>query len=769
MDSSKLTRQGEVRATHIFQHLESLGWRCARISGSHHIFTRAGHKCLPVALHGAKLSRAVASATLRQAACAESSEFGAATDDDGFSVGDGVELHSLTSAELNGARGTISGPLADGRWPVIVLGRARGVKPMNLRLAVGACPEDEGADGGCVATVEKDQTWTETTAEEATAFARSAADAAEAADAREAQTRALVERAQLFVLAGRFDETITLLAPALPAIEGNDRLPSSHAVDELLRGLSYASVGDLLFFFSVASSERAMTTHAFNSAAQHGDVERALRMLSLVLTRFVHARAEARELLVALQARVYLTYFTGFLDFTVELFKIRMSASSMLGAAAKIMLATTKAKLSGKLTFAQDYDPRDADLDRQNEQLRSGFGFIARLLRSEQLPPLPEDAFVQQQGVLALGAVAQAALIHYERGHVEEACELFAGLLHVIGHSREQLENSMADSTILPSCLSLPTHSSMKMTDKIEAEARACIGMRPALDHALSKFEWRRACGQHSKLSPSIRMEAEKPALNWNDLVRFMELWFQGAEGMVADIHALSDGNMSRFVIESCYDPIRMIEQQVNALLKNHTVLKRAAAVQQQKSKTIRAVMGDVDASEGPWMKQLYRAGLREVRLQLVQMALWLTRLRAIFFEFRVPMQVMLDHADEEKLAVHMRFSVFSFLETRVQLLIESLCCPIHRSTLFDLLQLTVTYAHALDERDYESIAQQFPEVFPKDESLNKLKANFIIGVLEKIPMLLQWFLPHDERQVVRWFWMSLLLYLPSVHREFCF
>ncbi len=37
------------------QQLENDGWRLARVRGSHHIFTKPGHRSLPIPVHGGKV------------------------------------------------------------------------------------------------------------------------------------------------------------------------------------------------------------------------------------------------------------------------------------------------------------------------------------------------------------------------------------------------------------------------------------------------------------------------------------------------------------------------------------------------------------------------------------------------------------------------------------------------------------------------------------------------------------------------------------------
>lgn len=53
------------RADQLFKHVVSQGWQCVRITGSHHIFVRAGRRCLPVAVHGGCMRPDAVRAVLR--------------------------------------------------------------------------------------------------------------------------------------------------------------------------------------------------------------------------------------------------------------------------------------------------------------------------------------------------------------------------------------------------------------------------------------------------------------------------------------------------------------------------------------------------------------------------------------------------------------------------------------------------------------------------------------------------------------------------------
>ena len=46
---------GEVRFSEIKRTLEAKGYRLTRINGSHHVFTKAGARAVPIPVHGGKV------------------------------------------------------------------------------------------------------------------------------------------------------------------------------------------------------------------------------------------------------------------------------------------------------------------------------------------------------------------------------------------------------------------------------------------------------------------------------------------------------------------------------------------------------------------------------------------------------------------------------------------------------------------------------------------------------------------------------------------
>jgi predicted RNA binding protein YcfA (HicA-like mRNA interferase family) len=69
-------RMASIQALRMIKALARLGWTVARVSGSHHILTRAGHPSVTIPVKkGATLKEGTARSILRQAGISEDAFF----------------------------------------------------------------------------------------------------------------------------------------------------------------------------------------------------------------------------------------------------------------------------------------------------------------------------------------------------------------------------------------------------------------------------------------------------------------------------------------------------------------------------------------------------------------------------------------------------------------------------------------------------------------------------------------------------------------------
>ena len=87
------------RFDRVVKLLEDDSWKLSRISGSHHIFTKSGRRCIPVAFHGGIMPKFHARRVLKQAGIIGPNENGDHKDIHEFHNDDGEETSRLVEYE----------------------------------------------------------------------------------------------------------------------------------------------------------------------------------------------------------------------------------------------------------------------------------------------------------------------------------------------------------------------------------------------------------------------------------------------------------------------------------------------------------------------------------------------------------------------------------------------------------------------------------------------------------------------------------------------
>ena len=242
--------RGDYRAQEIFQRLVEAGWQTARISGSHHIFTKPGQRSLPVAVHGGKLRCDVVRHVLRHAGLTRDVDPAAEPDisDSVASSSDAVD--ALTVAELA---------------VVDTSGRPYQSATSN---------------------------WAEATEEEQ-ALQRARVDQAAAARHEHCnEFRRTLNAVQLDLIDGRLEDVDAALTPILGIERGLDEVCSKYGFDLVSEGL---------FFLATALTELATSSgEAFSQVAQQQRVKRAFGVSKRLMLEFKERREEARKALAEL-------------------------------------------------------------------------------------------------------------------------------------------------------------------------------------------------------------------------------------------------------------------------------------------------------------------------------------------------------------------------------------------------------------------------------------------------------------------------------------
>lgn len=776
-----LLSRGECRAIHVFKALTDIGWRQDRVSGSHHIFTRAGCSCIPVAVHGSKVRRDVAYHILRRASIQP------------HEVLQDADTLPADEPGMHAPREDMPSPPATNR----------------------ALPAE--------------RVWAETSeAERAEHQLRETRAADDRRRDREA-FELLLRDVQRSMLDGEYEAVHTRLSPMLGVhIE-------EAALDRLTELVGYELIGDALFFFSTASGYLATSDGeaGFASSEHQQIVVNTFAVCKRLLERFREKRAEARLLLQSLLSRVHTLYLSRLMDLAMAQAIEEFGADQLISHMSKMLSGSdvrqlraasvecmpgdrvqisglqSKPELNGLAASVLGYNtakeryevridgasapmllkranlilPDDGsedggeddedegantvtplqgnlseDLDRINASIRSGFNFIIALSRAEhQLAMLSaHDMGPMNEG---LNAISRANIVHYERGHLQEGVKTFESLLSVIEQQKCHLE--IYDSRVpeelrtLMAATSGADSTTFSVVATLRALAEACIKMHPAHEYAARVLHWSRATGFDGEggskpmqagwsavLEQARACSAASQPLKWKHLCEFMRLYFEGLSYTTAHSEALCTGTAAKFVIDNLRDGVLMIRHQCKQLEASSEALRNAEAACQaslRASNTINPKNPVYDGLDGPPM--------RSIRQQLVTMQRWLVQMHGVYFRLDRIVRYSIA-ADPTTTCMH-RFHIYHTALAHVNSLLQSFTVVYHRSTLLDLFEKTMKHSRFLDYFVYrdlcgEQIRSLQEHIMPETQN-----GQMVLELKDDVPGYLKWFMTARERSLL--------------------
>ena len=762
-----LTR-GTYRSAEVFRALVDAGWSQRRISGSHYIFSRAGCRSLPVAVHGGKLRRDVVQNVMRQSA---------------------LHIEKLEVA--------VDEPATS----------ASNLQPVSASTTPPALD--------AVSSVRSvDQTrWAESSLMEQAAFhkqaERSEKKMQEAVQAFQQQLQA----AQLELLDGDYAAVDSRLTSLL-----------SEGCTRLCERCGYACVADALFFLATALCTLARGCRPVGAAPSQQLVTRAISTCHQ-LQQLHERRDDAKALQGSLLSWVYQSYACDLLNLAIsqkaEEFKdtdrvahafANMAASNadaaadIVGRSARLEGLKSRADLNGRSCHVEAHvaakdrfqvcvdGSRESvlvkrlnlrlpevagqscrlvgglseELDAINLNLMRGFAFIVQLVRADEHLVSDNDIPWPRQGI---EAIARATITHYERGHLAEACAVFEAIefvcmKHAVTFDEEQREQWRMVDTLMPG------HREKKMRDGTGASdvlgtattmrvlAQACLRMRGAHALAADKLMWSRTLGfsdAHASSKPmregwaavlaaAKREQCSRRPLSWEDLSAFMDLFFEGMEYAVANSDALRTTQAITFVTQNLVDPVLLIHHHCRQLHLSSKILSRAL---QGFSDSGDVAVGRDDGKLDPdWMNQIAHSRHHQLRLQLVTMLLWVVRLRQLFHELDDLVEVQMTSDDDGGGLFGTRLDTLPSLIEYLDALIST-CCqpPWHRSTLIDILTKNLSFNRVLDYHRYRPVYGADVSALDPGAPAARLKAMFVIDMSKELPLFLRWFTASDAER----------------------
>lgn len=249
--------------------LEDDDWTLDRISGSHHIFTKRGARCIPLAVHGGTISPHYADRVLRQAGLRHS---------DGQDIHDGEsELHSFDTCTANAVMSMTDKPPRGEKRLQLETEPRRPIKSVQAKEKDYVRKAELLREQLQQLELQRDQTLR----------------------AAESQRIELLEQVQELIAAGVFETAIELTS----FIEDVDDFGSSSCV--------WQFNCDILFYRTVALSEHALLVYSFNSEKQRDEIEHSLSLLSRFMEASLERREDTRDFASSLQKRIVREYTNG--------------------------------------------------------------------------------------------------------------------------------------------------------------------------------------------------------------------------------------------------------------------------------------------------------------------------------------------------------------------------------------------------------------------------------------------------------------------------
>ena len=626
-----------------------------------------------------------------------------------------------------------------------------------------------------------------------------------------------LQAAQLELLDGDYAAVDSRLTPLL-----------SEGCTRLCERCGYTCVADALFFLATALCTLAMDCRPVGAAPSQQLITRAFSTCKQ-LQQLHERRDDAKALLVSLLSWVYQSYACDLLALamsqTAEEFKDTDrvahafaslaandadAAAGIVGQSARLEGLKSRADLNGRTCHvearvaAKDrfqvcvdgsresilvkrlnlHLPEVAgqscrlvgglseELDTINLNLMRGFAFIVKLARANEQLVSHNDIPWPRQGI---EAIARAAITHYERGHLAEACAVFEAIefvctQHAVTFDEEQKEEwRMMDKL-------LPGHREKKMREGTGASdvlgtattmrvlAQACLRMRGAHALAAEKLMWSRCLGfsgaRASKpmregwaavLAVAKREQGSSRPLSWAVLSSFMELYFQGMDYAVENSDALRTSQAIMFVTDNLADPVLLINHHCSQLHLSSKILSRALLGHSVLTDGV--AFGRDDGKLDPdWKNQIARSQHHQLRQQFVTMLLWVVRLRQLFDQLDdlVEAKMMTSGTDGGGL-FDMRLKALPELVQYLGMLIET-CCqpPWHRSTLIDILIKNLTFSRVLDYHRYLPVFGAKISSLDPGEPVARSKGMYAMDLCNDLPLFLRWFTASEaERKVL--------------------
>lgn len=571
--------------------LQNADWKLDRISGSHHIFTKPGVRCIPVAIHGGTISPQYAARVIRQA---------------GLSRQEAPAEIALRPHEPQNILAHVAGN--DSTGMAGMENKVKGsTKQVREELPRPICKQPSKAMREKEARQRKESEILLRNFEELQL------QRLEDKREKEAQRADLLARIQDLVARGDYGMAID----STTFIKGIGDFGSSD--DDWLFNC------DVLFYRTVALSEYALSSCAFDSEEQRGLIEESFDLLSIFIESSPERREETREFVPNIQCRIIKMYSVGLSKVYVRYSIVSMSIGSF---PEETRMLIRRIKMLHP-DIEQEACPSQELFNKLMNQLVHGFEFVVSVTKGRQVPLLRAfDHGSSLNNCVLLPIIfvcVRKMLVSFDLGDYSTVSRLLGSIESFARENREMIDlMDIALAPVNPPC----ARANADLLIGISSHVKALI---PAYLYLNETLQWKRFAGAvafEEILKPHSRV------LDFDGILKFMELVISAFIKTETYLMALVVSNQScRFIFDTFNDPVFLtrIALEVVLFADKNVSRKIVPVFKDFCNQVARKCAVEMDGLLLQPSKEFRRSGYDKLRVQSTRLCTSILQIKRIF------------------------------------------------------------------------------------------------------------------------------------------
>mmetsp|Transcript_17947 Transcript_17947/g.44356 ORF Transcript_17947/g.44356 Transcript_17947/m.44356 type:complete len:738 (+) Transcript_17947:117-2330(+) len=641
--------------------LEDDGWELDRITGSHHVFTKPGVRCIPLAFHGGTISNDYAGRVLRQAGLGGSCE-DTSNNDDEDRLGIIQESNTDTDNDMMAKEATSKKSPKDRRkQPVSTIPPTKAVQL-------------EEAHRENQAMILRQQ------------FERLALERSNHRLAKEAERTEILEGIQELIATGEFEAAIE----STVFVDSIGSFGSSH--EEWKFNL------DVIFYRMVCLSEYALSSCPFNSPQQREHLELAFNLLKRFIELSPEQRDEAREFASSLQKRIVKEYTNGLSDLYSQYLRVDMAVRSKDNSGGLMaMLEVLEARKPDVPMEQLPASPEEGN--RLMDELAKGFELVVQVVEKSKDISLLR---VFDNDVLSLlGPIVQVLvrkmLIAFDKGDYECAARLSAMIESFAPESGRFLDALLLAT--LP-IMQKPYALIGSPSDQLLAIAEHVKSLIPVYRVASESIHWKRLAGVEAGVV-ELQQEDLIRGCGFESMLTFIEQLHSSLSENEATLPILvSYGPTRRFIFDSFLDPVSMAEVCLHKeIFGNKSISQKVLPVIKDFSKQQKTRSVELDEIIIRKQAVLRKGKFDTVRVQTIRLGLSILKISNVYDKLlEIDSAIKTEIIQEFKSFVVHRYEVLPKLFALLGILLKFLFGPDNKTVM--LLYQTIVMLNDLDIAD---------------------------------------------------------------------